>query len=237
MNVRKNWMKSMLLVSLFVGPIAESQAAQSRVSFLYTVAARDRNGGDRQIRSRLRNRVQVTNRVSRQSRANFSLRVARTRRIRYNESGLTLLGNLNDLRGGGSTQNERRLRNDAQREERDRRADLVSVITTERGGGGSPTAIGWANRPGFYSAVNADFLGNVQTLPHELGHNFDGVHGQAHRLSDGLHTVMWATLQRRWTQHFSNPNVRRSGIPTGTNTMNNAARMRGRDRTNANRIE
>ncbi len=236
MKVMKKWMKFIPLATLLVAPIAESQAAESRISILYTNAARDRNGGDPQIRSRLRTRIQVTNRTSRQSRANFSLRVSRTRRIGYNERGLTLLGNLNDLRGGGSTQNESSLRNDALREERDRRSDLVSVITTERGGGGVSNAVGWANTPGFYSATNADFLGNSQNMPHELGHNFNGAHDQAHRLSDGLHTVMWASLQSRWTQHYSNPNIRRSGIVTGTNSRNNAARMRGRDQTNANRF-
>ncbi len=229
-------MKSTLLVTLFVGPIAESQAAQSRISILYTNAARNRNGGDGQIRSRLSTRIQVTNRTSSQSRANFSLRLMRSRRIGYRESRLTLLGNLNDLKGGGRTQNERNLRNDARREERDQRSDLVSVITTERGGGGVPRAAGWADRPGFYSATNADFLGNSQNLPHELGHSFNGVHGQAFKLSNGLHTVMWGSLQRRWTQFYSNPSVRRSGLPTGRNGRNNAARMRGRDRTNANRL-
>ncbi len=236
MQVTKNWMKSILLVTLFVGPIAESQAAQSRLSILYTNAARDRNGGDGQIRSRLSARVRTANRTSRQSRANFSLRHMRSRRIGYRERRLTLLGNLNDLRGGGSTQNERSLRNDARREERDQRSDLVAVITTERGGGGVPRASGWASRPGFYSAVNADYLGNRPALPHELGHNFNGVHGQAHRLSNGLHTAMWADGTRSWTQYFSNPSVRRSGIVTGTRSKNNAARMRGRDRANANRF-
>ncbi len=236
MKVTKKWIKFIPLLTLIVGPVAETQAATSQLAILYTNAAKNRNGGDPQIKARLRNRIQVTNRTSRQSRANFFVRLVNIKRIGYNERGVDLFSSFIHLAGGGFTANEKIPRNEGRIVERRAKADLVSIITTGTGGGGNRGAVGWANTPGYYSAINADSLGNTQGVPHEIGHNFDGLHQRAHRLPNGLTTVMWGNFARAWTQYYSNPHVRRNGVLTGNGNKNNAIRMRRRDYANANRF-
>lgn len=215
-----------------------SEAQSAQIGVMYTAAARDRNGGNKQIRARLNQRIAITNRSSRRSKTNFSLRRVALRLISYKEGGLTLLGNLNDLTGGGNSDNEKIPRNEAVKLETQRKADLVMLITTETGGGGTSGAVGWAPQPGFYSAINANQLLN-QAIPHELGHNYNAEHEKGHTVSTSsgsFVTLMWPSLASNWIQNYSNPNVRYKRTPTGTASLNNSTAIRARAATNANRF-
>ena len=213
------------------------------VMIVYTAAARTDMGGADGIIAAANNAIAWTNIAFNNSEVDLTFRLAHTEEVSYPESGnyQTDLLRLQDA-------------SDSYLDEvhtlRDRyRADIVSMWLTGNG---------WGNAYGLgYESNSEAYAFNVcrtrssqldQTFAHECGHNMGCGHARAQDQAPGPSILFpdfgagWRWTDRnndQWrsimayqpgneAQHYSNPNARHNGIPTGTNADNNARVLRER---------
>ncbi len=209
--------------------VTERAEAQNTAltAYIWTQNCQNRRGGrgsTTALMRRANNLTRTTHRISR-TQANLQLRDLQLF-PRYNDNHFNPGRALNDLRNGRiGTRAGSNLR--LKRWESQRKIDLVQM------GAIYDALNGNASVPGAYSTVRSGRI-EGSTSVHEHGHNYNGLHGLAHRFLGGRFTVMRSGASNRHNR-FSNPSVRVRGTAQGTSRNNNAKRIRDRRVTNANR--
>ncbi len=208
--------------------VTERAEAQNTAltAYIWTQNCQNRRGGRGSTAALMRRANNLTRTAHRVSRTQANLQLRDLQLFpRYNDNHFSGNRALNDLRNG-------RIGNRAgtnlrlKRWEKQRKIDLVQM------GSIYDEFNGIATRPGAYSSVRSGRI-ETDTSVHEHGHNYNGLHGRAHRFLGRL-TVMRARGSNAHNR-FSNPSVRVRGTAQGTSRNNNAKRIRDRRVANANR--
>lgn len=214
---------------------------------VYTAAARIAAGGEAAMQALINLAVDESNLAYRNSRVVLRLRLVHQGEIAYSESGSMYL-DLDRLTkpADGSMDQVHRWRNT-------HRADVVSLLIGDSNLGG----LGWQLTElsqGFeayaFSVVRYDLAAGNLALAHEIGHNTGLEHDRANAHVGGLfnYSYGWRFTGQSRNQfrtvmayqpgnlipHFSNPNVRYDGVPTGASQANNALSMNYAAATAAN---
>ena len=214
------------------------------IMIVYTAAARADRGGKAAMEAAANQAINWTNIAFSNSGVDLAFRLAHTGEVSYDESGSssTDLYRLQDA-FDGYLDGIHALRDGYG-------ADIVSLWVATNYGGRAYTATSGAYTFNVCGGSSNDHI--FETFAHESGHNMGCGHhrvqvspgpsnafptyGAGWSWTDGndklWRSIMAYGLGGRWfdsstrTQHYSNPDVRHSGQPTGTATDNNARVLR-----------
>lgn len=202
------------------------------VLVLYTAAARQRAGGESQIRSKLANAVAVTNTAFQRSGVRAVLTAVGIQEAAFAESA-DLSSDLSAISFGGTQS----AAVDAARTAVG--ADLVALVTGRASAGSCGIAWLGPSVASAFSVTEHDCLYAGQwSFSHELGHNL----GAGHAPGDSAPIAApYAQGYRDWTirtlmayavygsppriLNFSSPTVAETGLPTGNSLQDNARRL------------
>jgi len=231
MLLKKNPILALAAITMVSGLVEHLPAqATARYQINFTAGARNSKGGNNQIRAAVRNGRNRSNNARGASRTGSILQIAEIRFVNFNDSasGRNVSSAFNALTNGT-------LSGQRNRESRSR-ADLAVVITNAQA-----NVRGVGQRPGPYSAVHANYS-QRHTQGHETGHNYNAVHGEAHRMVVNgtsfftmVRTGVASNIVNRIVNRYSNPSVSFRGSSTSCCGRNNAGRMRSQRFTRANR--
>lgn len=224
------------------------------VMVVYTVAARDANGGATGIQSLINQAISQTNTTYANSGITPRLRLVRSAQVTYTETGdvSTDLGRLRSTTDG--------FMDDVHTQRNTYKADLVSLLVKN---GGSfcgiaylMTTVSTSFAPNGFSVVDTDCATGNLTFAHELGHNMgarhdwyvDSTNNSPYTYNHGhynttarFRTVMSyndacaaAGVTCTRIPYWSNPNVFYNGYATGVSNTNNRATLNNTAYTIAN---
>lgn len=220
----KKWpsMALALISSITYFSSGEEADAQTRAltAYIWTRNTENRRGGRRNTQSLMRraNNLGVTVHNISRTNARAQLRDLQPF-LQYNDGHQNPGRVLNDMFNSRLGRRHRSNLNFVQWE-RSRRIDLAQL-------GATYTSLnGLARIAGPFSTVRSGRI-ETNTSVHEIGHNYNGIHSQAHSFLGNRLSLMGGRQGNRHNR-FSNPSVRVRGQATGTGSRNNARRIRDR---------